>query len=196
MLETVFRDNPAEPHLRDHLRRIYEEIGAHRELAELALTEADHAGDQAERFAALRRAFPRRRHVLGEIVVFRARQFDRECREQFLEIDCSDAINAGYVTAKLAVAPSGTLVVIDYLQLLDQKRDEPPLTDQVGNLRYLARQRGLIMVFISQIARSYEMSTKPFPDMADLRLPNPLDLTLFDKSCFLNNGSVRFGKAA
>ena len=100
------------------------------------------------------------------------------------------------VTAKLAVAPSGTLVVIDYLQLLDQKRDEPPLTDQVGNLRYLARQRGLIMVFISQIARSYEMSTKPFPDMADLRLPNPLDLTLFDKSCFLNNGSVRFGKAA
>jgi replicative DNA helicase len=55
--------------------------------------------------------------------------------EQFLEIDCSDAINAGYVTAKLAVAPSGTLVVIDYLQLLDQKRDEPPLTDQVGNLR-------------------------------------------------------------
>lgn len=116
--------------------------------------------------------------------------------EQFLEIDCSDAINAGYVTAKLAVAPSGTLVVIDYLQLLDQKRDEPPLTDQVGNLRYLARQRGLIMVFISQIARSYEMSTKPFPDMADLRLPNPLDLTLFDKSCFLNNGSVRFGKAA
>jgi hypothetical protein len=52
------------------------------------------------------------------------------------------------------------------------------------------------MVFISQIARSYEMSTKPFPDMADLRLPNPLDLTLFDKSCFLNNGSVRFGKAA
>lgn len=56
VLETVFRDNPAEPILRDHLRRIYEETGAHRELAELALAEAEHAGDQAERFAALRRA--------------------------------------------------------------------------------------------------------------------------------------------
>jgi len=56
VLEAVFRDNPADPHLRDHLRRIYEETGAHRELAELALAEADHAGDQAERFAALRRA--------------------------------------------------------------------------------------------------------------------------------------------
>ena len=56
VLETVFRDNPAEPILRDHLRRIYEETGAHRELAELTLAEAEHAGDQAERFAALRRA--------------------------------------------------------------------------------------------------------------------------------------------
>lgn len=100
------------------------------------------------------------------------------------------------MTTKLAFAPSGTLIVIDYLQLLDQKREEPPLTDQVETLRDLARRRGLIMVFISQIARSYEISTKPFPDMTDLRLPNPLDLTLFDKSCFLNNGSVRFSKAA
>ncbi len=52
----MFRDNPAEPTLREHLRRIYEEIGAHRELAELATVEAEQTVDPGDRFAALRRA--------------------------------------------------------------------------------------------------------------------------------------------
>jgi len=56
VLETVLRDNPADARIRELLRRIYEEAGAHRELAELALTEADLASDQGDRFAALRRA--------------------------------------------------------------------------------------------------------------------------------------------
>ncbi len=56
VLEAVARDNPADPVLRDHLRRIYEDTGSHRELAELALSEAEHASDQGDRFAALRRA--------------------------------------------------------------------------------------------------------------------------------------------
>jgi replicative DNA helicase len=86
----------------------------------------------------------------------------------------------------------GTVVVVDYLQLLDQKRDSPELMEQVRALRALARDKGLIVVMISQIDRSYDPSAKAVPDLDDVRLPNPLDLKLFDKACFLNQGEVRF----
>jgi len=107
------------------------------------------------------------------------------------EFDCSDGINADYIMAKLASAPRGTLVVIDYLQLLDQKRENPELIVQVRALKAFARDRGLIIVFISQIHRSYDPTKKPFPDTRDIRLPNPVDLQLFSKTCFLNNGSMQ-----
>ncbi len=38
------------------------------------------------------------------------------------EIDRFDAISADYVVKQMAAAPRGTVVVIDYLQLLDQRR--------------------------------------------------------------------------
>ncbi|NEJ24140.1 AAA family ATPase [Rhizobium leguminosarum] len=126
---------------------------------------------------------------------FRAIGVDRTQFQHLFEFDGSDAISASYITEKLASAPRGTLVVIDYLQLLDQKRENPELSVQVRTLKTFARERGLIMVFISQIDRSYERSQKPLPDMADIRLPNPLDLKLFDKTCFLNNGKVAFQAA-
>lgn len=106
--------------------------------------------------------------------------------------DSSDAISADYIVNRLGTAPRGTLAVIDYLQLLDQKRDNPDLMDQVRGLKAFARERGLILVFLSQIDRSYDSAAKPFPDLGDVRLPNPLDLALFDKTCFLNRGEVRF----
>ncbi len=53
----------------------------------------------------------------------------------------------------------------------------------------------MIMVFIAQIDRSFEVARKPLPDIGDIRLPNPLDLQLFDKACFLNNGKMVFGAA-
>ena len=56
LLEGVFAESPGDARLRDHLRRIYEEMGAHRELAHLYQTEARLAPDPADRFAALRRA--------------------------------------------------------------------------------------------------------------------------------------------
>jgi hypothetical protein len=37
---------------------------------------------------------------------------------------------------------------------------------------------------------------KSFPDLEDVRLPNPLDLSLFTKTCFLNNGEVQFRAAS
>ncbi|WP_420963332.1 DNA helicase [Brucella sp. IR073] len=111
------------------------------------------------------------------------------------EADCSDAIHADYIIGKLTSVPRGTLVVIDYLQLLDQRRENPPLPDQVQALRSFARRRGLILVFISQIDRSYDPSKKPCPDAEDIRLPNPLDVKLFDKMCFLNNGLIQYQAA-
>lgn len=112
--------------------------------------------------------------------------------DQLFEFDNSDAISAGYIIEALRSAPRGTLAVIDYLQLLDQKRENPELMVQIRALRSFARGRGLVLVFISQVDRSYDSSGKPFPDIGDIRLPNPLDLSLFDKACFLNKGEIRF----
>jgi len=111
-------------------------------------------------------------------------------RDRFA-FDTSDDICAGTIVERLDAAAPGTLVVIDYLQLLDQRRDKPPLGDQVRCLRAFAKERGLVVAFIAQVDRTYDPAVKPFPGMDDIRLPNPLDLGLFDKACFLNGGSVR-----
>lgn len=121
---------------------------------------------------------------------------DRTRFDGLFEFDNSDAISADYITKRLETASRGTLVVIDYLQLLDQKRENPDLMVQVRMLKSFARDRGLIIVFISQIDRSYDPLTKPCPDLNDVRLPNPLDLKLFNKTCFLNNGEVQFRAAS
>lgn len=107
------------------------------------------------------------------------------------EFDGSDAICAAYIVTKMASAMRGTLVIVDYLQLLDQRRDTAPISVQIAQLRALAQEKGLTMIFVSQIDRRYDPSTKPLPDMADIRLPNPLDLKLFDKACFLHDGDVK-----
>jgi len=117
-------------------------------------------------------------------------QFDR-----LFEFDNSDVISADYIVRTLSSAPRGTLAVIDYLQLLDQKREHPALMDQVHTLKAFARDRGVVLVFISQIDRSYDPPKKPVPDINDIRLPNPLDLSLFNKACFLNKGEIRFQAA-
>lgn len=105
--------------------------------------------------------------------------------------DGSDEICAEYIERKMASAPQGSFVVVDYLQVLDQRRSVPPISEQIASLRLFAKERGFIFVFISQISREYDYSTKPLPDVGDVRLPNPLDLKLFDKACFLNNGELR-----
>ena len=116
--------------------------------------------------------------------------------QALFEVDCSDTISADHIVKQMAAAPRGTVVVIDYLQLLDQRRENPDLTVQVRALKSFARDKGLIVVFISQIDRSYDPAVKPCPDLGDVRLPNPLDLKLFDKMCFMNNSVVQFRAAS
>ncbi|MFT4181499.1 MAG: DNA helicase [Rhizobium sp.] len=115
--------------------------------------------------------------------------------KDLFEFDTSEAISADYIIERLASAPRGTLVVVDYLQILDQNRQKPELMVQVRALKAFARAKGLIIVFISQIDRAYESSAKAYPDIEDVRLPNPLDLTLFDKMFFLNKGDVQLEAA-
>jgi replicative DNA helicase len=107
-----------------------------------------------------------------------------------LTFDTSDEISADYIINQLKTAPEGTVVVIDYLQLLDQDRGKPTLKAQVAALKSFVEKAGLIVIMLSQIDRSYDATIKALPDMADVRLPNPLDLTLFTKTVFLNNRGV------
>lgn len=110
--------------------------------------------------------------------------------------DGADTISADHIAAALAEAPRGTVAVVDYLQLLDQRRDNPDLMTQVRALAAFARARGVIFVFIAQIDRAFDPAAKPCPDLADVRLPNPVDLRLFGKTCFLHAGEIRFAAAA
>lgn len=132
------------------------------------------------------------RDLLGR---FRALGVDPGQFEALFSFDDSDAISADHIMRALAEAPRGTLAIVDYLQLLDQKRGNPELGAQVSALKAFAQARGVILAFISQIDRSYDPMAKPCPDLSDVRLPNPLDLSLFSKSCFLNEGEVRFQAA-
>jgi len=114
--------------------------------------------------------------------------------DRFL-VDASDQICAQHIISRLASAPAKMLVVIDYLQLLDQKRANPDLMSQVQQLRDFARERQVIVLCLSQIDRRYDSTNRPCPDISDVRLPNPLDLSLFDKTCFLNQGTMQIASS-
>ncbi len=117
-------------------------------------------------------------------------------RGSLLTLDTSDGICAGHIAARMAEAERGTVVVVDYLQLLDQDRRKPPLVEQVAALKAWADAAGVIVVLISQVDRAYDPVAKELPDLADIRLPNPVDLCLFSKAVFLNDGEVRLAKVA
>lgn len=122
---------------------------------------------------------------------FQAIGADLSLFEDKFEFDGSDNICAEHIIRRLASADRGTVAVVDYLQLLDQKRTNPGLAAQIQDLKSFAQERGLVFIFISQVDRAYDPAKKPCPDLADIRLPNPLDLYLFDKTCFLNNGEIQ-----
>jgi len=89
-------------------------------------------------------------------------------------IDTSDAITVDYILSRQSQSPTPKLVVIDYLQLLDQKRSAPGLQDQISTLRRYAKASGTRCVLISQIQRGFEASGKEMPGPSDVHLPTPL----------------------
>lgn len=113
-----------------------------------------------------------------------------------IAIDTTDGICADYITDRLSQMAGPGLAVIDYLQLLDQRRSTPPLNDQLHTLRRAAERAGHVIVTISQIDRRFDPTAKSCPDLADVRLPNPVDLTQFTKSCFLHDGEMTLASVA
>lgn len=105
---------------------------------------------------------------------------------EFFELDYSNEINADYIIQKTATTISnGSLIIVDYLQLLDEKRSNPPLQGQVEKLKQFAKERGCIVIFISQVRREVENQIDKKPTLSDIRLPNPLDLKLINKVILL-----------
>lgn len=107
------------------------------------------------------------------------------------QFDNSEHINAEYIINNLDSAKHGTLVAIDYLQLLDQRIGNPDLGTQIQMLSNFAKQRKLIIVMVSQIKRDFEQSGKPYPELEHVRKLSPMDLRHFDKTCFLNSGEIQ-----
>ncbi|WP_234841687.1 DNA helicase, partial [Sinorhizobium meliloti] len=113
-----------------------------------------------------------------------------------LQILTSDEISADYIIRHLSGSERGTVAVIDYLQILDQQRSKPALSDQVLALADFARKAGVVVAFISQVDRSFDPESKRLPDIRDIRLPNLVDLGLFNKACFLHNGEAQLRDVA
>ena len=105
-------------------------------------------------------------------------------------VDTSDDICAGYVIDRLSRAEGPVLAVIDYLQVLDQKRSHPELGAQVTALRDFARASGAVIAVTSQIDRAFDQAGARLPGISDIRLPNRLDLRLFDGICMLHEGRM------
>lgn len=116
---------------------------------------------------------------------------DLKALEKSLTLDTHDGICAEYVIRRVEGTPGEAVVVIDYLQLLDQKRSNPELIEQIRALRAFAKATNSIIVVLSQIDRAFDGQAGRLPELADVRLPNPLDLTLFTKTCFLHAGEIR-----
>ncbi|RST87088.1 DNA helicase [Aquibium carbonis] len=110
--------------------------------------------------------------------------------EAALLIDTSDDICADYVVDRLRDRDRPGFAAIDYLQLLDQKRTKPPIGEQLATLAAHSRSSGSIIVLVSQIDRVFELADRRMPSLGDVRLPNPADLKLFSKACFLHEGEM------
>ena len=114
----------------------------------------------------------------------------------FLGYSYSNDIQASYIIKNTQQEISkGSLIVIDYLQLLDERRINETLQDQVEALKAYAKKTGCIIIFISQLNREIENRIDRKPTLDDIRLPNPLDLSLMNKIVLLFRESVDADKA-
>jgi replicative DNA helicase len=114
-----------------------------------------------------------------------------EPNEPLLKLDLSDEISSDYIMSITKdTVTEGSLIAVDYLQLLDQNRNKPPLQKQVEDLKAYAKEKRCIVIFISQIDRTFDEEERIKPSMEDVRLPNPLDLALFNKSIFVQNSQI------
>ena len=107
-----------------------------------------------------------------------------------LNIRTSDDICADYISTIISRHKRPAFVVIDFLQLLDQKRENPDIETQVGQLANLARASSSKVVVLSQIDRSFDQKNANLPTISNIRMPNTLNVAHFGKTCFIHNGEM------
>jgi replicative DNA helicase len=108
-----------------------------------------------------------------------------------LVFEHSDELCAQHIIEKIQQAGKKTIVVVDHLQLLDQRRKAPELQHQVTDLSAFAKLAGCIVVLISQIRSAFDEKSHRLPDADDVRLLDVVDLGLFDKFLFLHRGQLQ-----
>lgn len=129
-------------------------------------------------------------------VMQRLKSLDDMAARHAPEIVTSGDISADFIVRYLSGAPRGTVAVIDYLQILDQQRSKPSLSEQMRLLNRFAQETGTILGFISQIDRSFDPERRPLPGLEDVRLPNPIPAHMFSKAFFLHAGEARLQRVA
>jgi replicative DNA helicase len=113
-----------------------------------------------------------------------------DLNNSLLKFDFSDGISSDYIINKTRDSVvEGSIIAIDYLQLLDQQRSKPPIQKQIEDLKKYADEKKCIFIFISQIDRTFDQQHDQQPGLSDVKLPNPLDLGLFNKSIFVQERS-------
>lgn len=106
--------------------------------------------------------------------------------DDVFELNYSNDICADYIIDQTKDGiQDNSVIVIDYLQLLDEKRVNPPLQEQVEKLKKYATEKNCIIIFLSQVNREIEYKNDRRPTKEDIRLPNPLDTNLLNKIIFL-----------
>lgn len=130
--------------------------------------------------------------IAGRIAVYDETIGNEKEHQGFTTVDYSDDISADYIIEKTKTTISKkSIIVIDYLQLLDEKRSKPSLEEQVLKLKKFAVEKECIVIFISQVNREVENRLDNKPLMEDVRLPNPLNLKFFNKIIMLHRKDER-----
>ena len=107
-----------------------------------------------------------------------------------IKVDTSDGICAGHIVETHAAAPTGGVIVIDYLQRLCESRSTPDLDSQLATLMAFAQAQGQIILCLSQIDRRVDDASQGQPSLIDVRLADPADLRIFDRCIFLKDGKI------
>lgn len=107
-----------------------------------------------------------------------------------LMLDVSDDIAADHVIRRSASMPRGSVIVLDYLQLLDQNRTTAPLAEQMAKLRAFADRSGVVIFLLCQIDRHYDPTRHALPSLDDVRRADAVDVSLLSKAVFLHDGQL------